>query len=1264
MSEVYWRQKLAGFATPTELVIGHPLRRTGNTGTRSQARPHPASLAHKLAAFALLLARYNRTDDLILGVERGSPGDVIPLRVSIPESQSAADFLRAAAAEYASALTQPEALTDIQGWSEIPAGFPLFESAVVFSGHVPALPLILHATADALTVHYDAALFDEDSIGRMLGHLTTLLAGFAAHPDRPAGQIDLLTEAERTQILYGWNATAIDFPLDACLHTLFEANAASQPDKTALIFKGQSITYSELDRRANQVARHLMGLGVGPDVPVAIFIERSIEMVVGLYGVLKAGGCYVPVDPTYPEDRIAFMLADTQAPVILTQASLLPSLAGHAPAGTATLALDRDASAISAHPDTKPAVAVNSLNLAYIIYTSGSTGKPKGAMLNHQGRVNNFLDFNRRYQIGAGDVVLGLSSLSFDMSAYDIFGTLAAGGTTVIVEGEARLEPGRWADLLVRHGVTVWHSVPALLEMLVTHIETRPERVPHTLRLTLLGGDWIPVSLPDRIRALLPDIHNVSMGGATECSMDSTIYDITEPSSGWKSIPYGVPMANQLCYVLDDHLQPVPIGVPGELFLGGIGVGRGYLNRPELTGEKFIRNPYPPLIPPPQAGGDRGGLYRTGDLARYMPDGNLELLGRKDFQVKIRGFRIELGEIEAAIRQHPAVEEAVVLARQDDRPTRRLVAYLTQDASYLGQPEELQAWHDAQLAQWQLVYDTAYSRPPNTPDETFNIVSWDSSYTGQPIPALEMQQWVDTTVERIQRHNPRRVYEIGCGTGLLLFRIAPGVDSYRGTDFSPVALDYVQKHLPARNLAHKVTLARQLADDFTGVTPGSLDMVVLNSIILDFPSVDYLLEVLRGSARAVAPGGHIFVGDVRSLPLLETYHASVQLYRAPDDLSANDLRQRIIKGIRLEEELLFDPAFFAALPHWIPEISAVEIHLKEADYDNELSRFRFDVTLHVGPLTGENTAPEIDWLDWGASTTPLSVNSLEGLRTRLGEPRPLGVRGIPNALVTPHVQVAALIAESNGNAKSLRAALDKINREAPGVQPAALWGFRDTHWVNVQPAGQAGFMEAVFIPKTMPRPLFPHTLTVDAAQPPQAFANNPLRGKLARSLIPEIRAWLEGVLPDYMVPSAFVLMDAFPLSPNGKINRRAFPAPDSVRPEMAEAFVAPRTPVERVLGGIWCDGLGLEQVGIHDRFIALGGHSLLATQVVSRIRDIFQVEMPLSYGFNATIVELADKLAEMGGQIGLDMTEVAEMFIEISQLSDEEVSALLEAETA
>lgn len=518
-------------------------------------------------------------------------------------------------------------------------------------------------------LEYNTDLFDAATIARMIGHFQTLLAGVVNDPEQRIADLPLLTPAEQHQVLIEWNSTAAPFPKNMCLHEQFEARAAEMPTAPAVIYEGVELSYAALNRRANQLAHRLQALGVGPNTAVGICMERSLDMVIGLQAILKAGGAYMPLDPAYPKERLQYMLQDAHASILLTQERLLDVLPEHS---AHVICIDRDWNTIGEEPDANCQSGVTPDNLAYMIYTSGSTGAPKGVMLDHRGRVNNFHDFNTRFGIGPGDRLIALASLSFDMCAYDVFGTLAAGGTIVIPIAALERDPQHWAELMIRHWVTIWHSVPALLEMLVEYVNTQPHLQPHTLRLVLLGGDWIPVSLPDRLRAIVADVQVISMGGATEASMDSTIYDIVATDPAWKSIPYGKPMTNQLAYVLDARLQPVPIGVPGELYLGGIGIAWGYFSRPALTAERFIPNAFShPEVTRP---GDR--LYRTGDLARFRPDGNLELLGRIDHQVKLRGMRIELGEIEAALRRHPLVHECVVLARAQQSGARRLVAYV------------------------------------------------------------------------------------------------------------------------------------------------------------------------------------------------------------------------------------------------------------------------------------------------------------------------------------------------------------------------------------------------------------------------------------------------------------------------------------------------------------------------------------------------------------------------------------------------------------
>ncbi|MGW4381383.1 non-ribosomal peptide synthetase [Kitasatospora sp. NPDC004531] len=521
------------------------------------------------------------------------------------------------------------------------------------------LGVVINTSPDgtSLDCSYDADLFDHATAERLVGHLYTLLASGSAAPDRPVAELRLLTEAEMHDALVGWNDTAEPFDELATLHGLFERSAAAHGANTAVVCGEQAYSYAELDARANRLAHLLRREGVGRGSVVAVCMPRSVEQAVGALAALKAGGAFLPIDPGYPADRVAMMIEDSEAWGVLT----LSTAEREWPVRT----LHLDTVDLSAESPEPPAVDAGSGDLAFVMFTSGSTGRPKGIALRHQGAVNNYTDFNRRLGVGPGDAVLGVSSPSFDMSVYDMFGLFAAGGTLVLPEQDAVKEPARWAELMVRHHITVWHSAPALLELLVEKLNADGATLP-LLRLALLSGDWIAVGLPDRVRKVAP-VRVIALGGATEASMDSVIYPVGEVDPAWTSIPYGSPMANQTAYVLDPGGQPQPVGIPGELYLGGVGLALGYLNRPELTAERFVERTLPD--------GREVRLYRTGDLARYRPDGVLELLGRMDFQVKVHGLRIELGEIEAALRRHPEVAEAVVVA-QGERGNHTLAGFV------------------------------------------------------------------------------------------------------------------------------------------------------------------------------------------------------------------------------------------------------------------------------------------------------------------------------------------------------------------------------------------------------------------------------------------------------------------------------------------------------------------------------------------------------------------------------------------------------------
>ncbi|MEU1395751.1 amino acid adenylation domain-containing protein [Micromonospora zamorensis] len=500
-------------------------------------------------------------------------------------------------------------------------------------------------------------------------HAAVLLgAVVAGADDTPVSRLPLLTDAELHRMLVQWNDTTAALDHDRCLHDLVAARAAATPGAPAVLGAGGPVSYRDVDRAANRLAHHLRQLGVGRGMRVALTLGRGPQLLTAVLAVLKAGAAYVPLDVDYPAERLAFMVSDADCTVVVTESAALPRLPD---TGIPAVVVDRDAAAITAHPDEAPSGGVTADDPCYVIYTSGSTGRPKGIVLRHRGVVNNLLDLNTRLDIGPGDRVLALSSASFDMSVYELLGSTVAGGSVVFCEPGAARDPYRWYEAIRSFGVTVWNSAPALLDLFVGYLtERRAEPLP--LRVAMLGGDWVAPSLPDRLRAFAPAVRVIVMGGATEASIHSILHEAGAPEPGWTSIPYGRPMANQRTYILDEGGQPVPVGVTGELHLAGVGLAAGYLNRPQLTAEKFYRWSYGPVS------GER--VYRTGDLARYRPDGRIELLGRIDFQVKVRGLRVELGEIEHVLRQAPGVTEAAVVAHRDGSGEPHLVAYLTGDA--------------------------------------------------------------------------------------------------------------------------------------------------------------------------------------------------------------------------------------------------------------------------------------------------------------------------------------------------------------------------------------------------------------------------------------------------------------------------------------------------------------------------------------------------------------------------------------------------------
>ncbi|MEZ5317815.1 MAG: LLM class flavin-dependent oxidoreductase [Vicinamibacterales bacterium] len=1425
--------------------------------------------------------------------------------------------------------------------------------------------MIVAAPAGTSLTWIASAALPAASIAAMQHQLGTVAAALAADADQPLEDLPLLDADEARTVLHRWNETAR--PVESrAIHELFEAQADRTPDRVAVVHRDRSLTYRELDERANALAARLTALGVGPEEVVGVFVDRSPDMLVALLGILKAGGAYLPLDPAFPQARLAWMLEATEARAIVTQAALGSALPRHQ---AQVVFVDAAASESSSR---RPSSGVRPEHLAYVIFTSGSTGRPKGVMVEHRQVASFFAGMDEHLGGADGGTWLAVTSISFDISVLELFWTLARGFTVVVQEelrraaGEAGtgdeaparrpmdfslfyfsadatedrrqpyrllLEGARYADahgfravwtperhfhefgglypnpavtsaavaavtsrVRVRAGSVVlplhnplrvaeewavvdnlsqgrvelsfasgWHANDFALrpenykdrrDVMARGIETirtlwRGERVPavnghgepievkvfpaphqpqppiwiaaagnietfrmagrlgarlltnllgqktddvatkvaayreawreaghdgdgtvalmlHTFvgpdldrvretvrrplieylktstelvrqtrwefpafatpggarpvgdvdlseaeldalmghaferyfrtsglfgtpemclervrELQAIGIDEIACLLdfgvatdtvlahlpylnqvraasaaasasqgdftiaaqierhgvthlqatPSLMRAIVADGHGraalgrvstllvggealppslaadllacsagrvLNMYGPTETTVWSTVAPISDASE----VTIGRPIANTRTYVVDRRGLPVPVGVPGELLIGGSGVTRGYWRRPDLTAERFVANTAV------RDSGDR--LYRTGDVARYRPDGRLECLGRIDHQVKVGGHRIELGEIEATLAAHPEVSQAVAVVRgtKDARDgtdattpgesgsgAARLIAYVV--------PARRSPGDTGGVERWQAVWDETHgglNRNAPAADAAFDTSGWRDSYTGEPTSEADMREWVDRTVARVLALRPRRILEIGCGTGLLLHRLAPACEHYTGVDFSPTAIRRLQSAVDAAELDH-VSL-RVAAADTIGAQPdlGPVDVVILNSVVQYFPDVDYLVRVIERAAALVSPGGSLFVGDVRSRALLEAFHTSVELAQAPALMAATDLRQRIRDRVAQDPELVIDPAFFEALRAHLPAITGVDVRLKAGRRWNEMTRFRYDVVLRVGG------APSAPAPERHASGQGLSSGDVAAL---LDAGTSVVLTGILNPRVAADCAAVRMLAAPDGpeTVADLRQRLDA--RPAEGIDPEALadaapgWTV-ECRWTS--PDAPDRYDAILRAPGAEARR---DVAAPAAAAPPRPWREyvhqaEPHQGRLVQTL----KAHLRTRLPAYMVPSAIVCLEALPLTPNGKIDRQALPEPDHRRDRRASAYVAPETPYERQIAETWQALLALDRVGVHDNFFDLGANSLLVVQAHAALRDRF--DRPLS----------------------------------------------------
>ncbi|MFH8407405.1 amino acid adenylation domain-containing protein [Streptomyces sp. NPDC018019] len=1074
----------------------------------------------------------------------------------------------------------PEPPADPDSLAVRPAGIPEDR------GHYPLTWIVAPGERAQGDFIYRPDVFPRARAERMQTALVRALEQVVADPWTPVGRIRLLGEDERALVADRWNRTAVPAP-DAPLPELFAHQAARSRDAAALVTDTGTLTYGELAAQAGRLARHLIGLGVGPESRAAVAVPRSAEMVTAVLAVSMAGGAFVPVDPAHPAERVAYVLADAApSAVVCTTATrhVVPDGFGGPVVVLDDAAVAAEVAALPGGPvtDDERTAPLFGAHAAYVTYTSGSTGRPKGVVVPHTGLGNLARAQIERFAVTPESRVLQMASLSFDAAVSELCMALLSGAASVVPGPEGLPPRVSLGAALRRWDITHATVPPSVLAV--------AEELPATLETLTVAGEACPANLPARWAAARRMVNAYGPTETTVCAaMSAPLAPDADP------VPIGRPVANSRTYVLDAFLQPVPPEVAGELYVTGVNLARGYLDRPGPTAERFVACPFAPgMGVPPAEGGGR--MYRTGDVARWTEDGELVFVGRADAQVKVRGYRVEPGEVEAALATHPAVGQAVVVAREDRPGDRRLVGYVVADTATGDRDERLE---QEQVGEWQDLYDTLHAHPESDVLGE-NFAGWNSSYDGQPIPPEQMREWRARTVERIRALRPRRVLEIGVGTGLLLARLAPDCETYWGTDFSASAIEELRRHVSRDpGLAGRVELRTQAAHEADGLPAGYFDTIVLNSVAQYFPNAGYLQEVVELAMRLLAPGGALFVGDVRNVRLLRTLTTAVHVNRAADAHDVAALRRAVERSVVLEKELLVAPEFFTALRDRLPDAAGVDIRLKRGQHHNELTRYRYDVTLHKrgAAVLSLGGAPEHDWTD--------RDGGLAALRRYLDGERPdrLRVTGVPNTRVAYEAGLARVVQDGGDPAA---APPDGGHPAAPDVEAFHALGESLGYWVGATwSAGAPDRLDVAFVRAGLADGAAPVDTYVPAdgtagpEEPLTAWTNAPAAGRDTGALLAALRAHVAQRLPEYMVPAALVPLDRLPLTPNGKVDRRALPAPDFAGQVSGRA---PRTPVEETLCTLFAEVLGLERVGIDDNFFHVGGDSVMSMQLASRAR--------------------------------------------------------------